>query len=410
MTIYFQTFGCRVNQAEEDIFRRRLTALGYKPAESAAKADLVIVNACSVTAKAEQKTRRYMRRLRQRPDRPVIFLTGCYLIPQAATNLWDEYIPNNRKDELPELLDKRYPPRESAAPPHTAAARRTRLPLKVQDGCDEYCSYCIIPYLRPDPVSVPLNHVIQTARKRIEEGVYELILTGINLGKYADGAKRLRDLVAALLELKGLGRLRLSSIEPPYVSSEIVALYRHPKLCRHIHIPMQSGSPQILRRMNRSDCREKIGELIKHLKHQHPSMSVGTDLIIGFPGETREDMDASLELLSMGFNAFHLFPYSKRRGTKAASMRHHVDASVIKQRFHEAVKLTSSRRKNYLENLIGRTVEVVLERPITSTLWRGTASELVPVCVSGIPEPTAMVRARVKSADEQSCLQADVIK
>ncbi|MEC4272395.1 tRNA (N(6)-L-threonylcarbamoyladenosine(37)-C(2))-methylthiotransferase MtaB [Adlercreutzia sp. R25] len=342
--------GCKVNRVEADLFERLLAERGGIPVPESA-ADLIIVNTCTVTGEAEKKTRKAVRHALSAAETAEVVVTGCAtqidastyeamgdrvtVVPKAGMALYLE-----EGAFLPQLPERSAEGAESKDPaPLLPTDGRTRIGIKVQDGCDNACTYCIVHVARGRAVSRPADEVVAEAMALAEEGVREVVLTGINLGSYDDDGTDLvelcRRLLAATADIHGPNeppcRFRIGSIEPNDVSDEFVFLLAEAegRLCRHLHLPLQSGSSKILREMARPYDAEDYRHLVDFLRAQVPSIALTTDIIVGFPGETDENFEDTCELARRcGFSKIHVFPYSKREGTPAAEREDQVEAEV----------------------------------------------------------------------------------
>ncbi|HWB00349.1 MAG TPA: tRNA (N(6)-L-threonylcarbamoyladenosine(37)-C(2))-methylthiotransferase MtaB [Pirellulales bacterium] len=367
------TLGCKVNQYESEFVRQALVGIGYRDAADGEPADLCIVNTCTVTAEGDAKSRQTIRQLAARNPDARLVVMGCY-----ATRAPDEVaaLPGvaevvTDKRELPDLLG-----RFGVVDLPTGIAEfrhRRRAYLKVQDGCLLRCSFCIIPSVRPNVVSRPVEHIVDEARRLIDNGYRELVLTGIHLGHYGVEVNRgrpkhawlrLANLVDRLAQLPGEFRIRLSSIEATEVTRELVAVMAaHPeRVCPHLHVSMQSGSDAVLRRMRRRwGARRFIDRCrLTTLALDRPAFT--TDVIVGFPGETEAEFAETLAVCrEVGFSKIHIFPFSARRGTPAAEMPGQVPPPVIQERRERLAELEQHLRDVYYRSLRGSRLQVLVE-------------------------------------------------
>lgn len=355
MKVFFDSIGCRLNQSEIEKFASQFRAAGHEVVASAAEADLVVINTCSVTVEAASDSRQKIRQA-ARAGAGQIVLTGCWstLEPQAAAELpgVGRLIPNSEKDDLASAVlgVETFDLEPLARQPLPGVHQRTRAFLKVQDGCDNLCTYCVTRLARGAGRSVSVEQVLDDARFAVAGGARELVLTGVHLGSWGremNPPARLQDLIAALLAWGGMQRLRLSSLEPWEIDPELIELWRDPRLCRHLHLPLQSGSQSVLRRMLRKTELPEFARLIQQFRAAAPGMAITTDLIAGFPGETEEEFQAGLDFVRrMDFAGGHVFPYSARPGTSAARMTGQVPHPLRRQRAAalRAVLAESSRR------------------------------------------------------------------
>lgn len=358
--------GCKVNRVESDRFEAVLRARGFQE-RTEQGAHVVVVNTCTVTGEAEKKTRKAVRRaLRQNP-RATVYVTGCAAVMDAATyQAMDERVRVLAKPDLLEELQ--YPTGEHLSLSPAPSADRVRVGVKVQDGCDNACTYCIVHVARGAARSVAADEVIARCCSLVEEGVPEVMLTGINLGAYEHEGRGLPDLLKRLLEEVPWGsssRMRLSSLEPQDVTEELAGVIARSRglICRHLHLPLQSGSSRVLHQMGRRYDREGFAATVALLRELLPSLSLTTDVIVGFPGETEEDFQATLDLCQeAAFSKIHVFPYSLRAGTPAAVRTDQIPFTVKQERARVLRTLSDELRHLDLVGRLGSRERVVVER------------------------------------------------
>ena len=400
-TFAFVTFGCKVNQYESQALRERFSRKGLTEVEPDSGADLFVINTCTVTETASGEAMRTVRKLARRHPFAVITVTGC-----AADSHKQEFLglPGVRRvvthDEKASLCDD---PRLSAG--DTAPSifnlsisrfdRHTRAFLKVEDGCDLNCSFCIIPKVRGTAVSRPLESAVDEARRLVDHGYKEIVLTGVHLGSYGkDVAQRslLPDLVERLLAIRGLARLRLSSIEANEISDPLIALMAsEPRFCPHLHLPLQSGDDEVLRAMRRRYNRRQYLAACERVAERVADPSFTADVIVGFPGETAEQFDNTMEVCRrVGFSRIHIFPYSRRRGTDAALLPD-LPGRVKKERLRRLETLAAELTDRYASRFLGREVEVLVEAD------GGYTERYLKARVAGAPN--TIVRARVERVE-----------
>lgn len=367
------TLGCKVNQYETEFVRQGLHRIGYRDAERDEAADVCVVNTCTVTSEGDAKSRQVIRRLaRQNPDSRIVVM-GCYATraPAEVAGLPGVAEVVTDKRELPDLLG-----RFGVADIPTGIdgfAGRKRAYIKVQDGCLLRCSYCIIPMVRPQLTSRPLEHLVDEVQRMVRAGHREVVLTGIHLGHYGvdwnrkkpkDQWIRLADLVERLAELPGEFRIRLSSIEATEVTRELIdVLARYPRrVVPHLHVCLQSGSDPVLRRMRRRWSTRMFLDRCELIRERLDQPALTTDVIVGFPGETDADFERTVETCRRaGFSKIHVFPFSPRRGTPAAEMEDQVPADVRSQRVAELMRVEAELRAEYFQTLVGRRVELLVD-------------------------------------------------
>lgn len=364
------THGCRTNQYESQAFQDQLVQMGYQKAEGDEVADLCIVNTCTVTESADSHSRHSIRQLaRENPDTELV-VTGCYAErnPQEIRQMdgVSHLISNLEKDKLLQLV---LPNEEIPEFSIKQFDAHTRAFLKVQDGCNSYCSYCIIPYVRGRSRSRSLQEILDEANTLIASGFKEIVLTGINIGDFdgnpAQGEPpvRLADLVRAMDQLPGLERLRVSSIDPDEVDEDLAdAILNGKTTCPSMHIVLQSGSNVVLKRMNRKYTRQQFFESYEVLKKKNPRFTLTTDVIVGFPGESEFDFNETLDVMEkVKFAKVHMFPFSKRPRTRAAIMPNQIPSDVIKTRKEILLRAAEKHSFELREQFIGQHAIVLTE-------------------------------------------------
>ena len=353
LTVKFFTLGCKANQYDTQSIRERFLSKGFQEAKGCRQPDYFLVNTCTVTSGADQKSRNIIRRCIQATPRAQVIVTGC-LVEKDWSQL--------KKIKGISLIVKKsfFPEKISSFSQHTRAF------LKIQDGCSNFCTYCKVALVRGRERSKKLKQILQEARQLVACGYKEIVLTGICLGAYgrSSGVKvTLVDVVTSLEKIKGLSRIRLSSIEVGDVSSELIKyMQRSKKLCRHLHIPIQSGDNHILKLMNRKYSREKYENLIARLKANIPGISVTTDCLIGFPGETEDSFQNTVDLVKKIMPLkVHIFPYSIRPHTAAAKFKGLVNPKTIRLRCNQLAQVAKECRKKFMQESLGRNTRVLIE-------------------------------------------------
>ena len=388
------TLGCKVNQYETQFIREGLLGIGYQQAEDSEPADLCIVNTCTVTNEGDSKSRQIIRRMhRKNPDARIVVM-GCYATraPEEVAELPGvaEVITNKR--ELPDVLSRfgvvDIPNGISGL------SNRHRAYVKVQDGCLLKCSYCIIPAVRPEMYSRPMADILQEVRRLVDRGYREIVLTGIHLGHYGvdfnqgkpkQDWTRLSRLVREICEIDADFRVRLSSIECTEVTRELIEVMQQcpQKVCPHLHICVQSGSDAVLRRMKRRWTSRHIVDRCNLVKDSLDRPALTTDLIVGFPGETEQEFQQSLDTCrEIGFSKIHMFPFSARKGTPAAEMDNQITKSVKSQRGKVVAELQSECRRAYAESLINARLRMLVEDVSDEGVISGTVCRYLPTRVS----------------------------
>ena len=392
MKVAICTLGCKVNQYESQAMEQELLRRGYELAEFDGPADAYIINTCTVTAVSDKKCRNLIRRARRRAPESVVAVCGCYAQtdPQAVARLGVDLVSGSagRMDFLDRLeeqlhhrcgqvmaVDEALSRRQFEHLPAGGQVGRTRAMLKVEDGCVNFCSYCIIPYARGPVRSLSLEAAEEQAKGLREAGYRELMITGIEIsswGRDLPGRPELMDLIEAVCQAVPGLRIRLGSLEPRTITPEFcrraAAL---PNLCPHFHLSLQSGCDATLARMNRKYDSARYYESVKLLRDAFSNPGITTDLIVGFPQETEEEFGQTLEFIrKCGFSAMHIFPYSRRPGTPAADMAGQIPKVVQEERVHRAMEAAEEMKEAYLENMVGQTVSVLFEEE-RDGLWQG---------------------------------------
>lgn len=401
--------GCKVNAYETEAMQEMLEKAGYEIVPFKEGADIYIINTCTVTNIADRKSRQMLHRARKMNPDAIVVAAGCYVQAQAEKQEIDPCIDivlgNNRKKDLITVLEEYQKnkaedtcleevedisrTREYEPLSLTRPGDHTRAYIKVQDGCNQFCTYCIIPYARGRVRSRTVEDVIREVRSLAENGYREVVLTGIHLSSYGidfDGERHLLELIRAVHEVDGISRIRLGSLEPGIVTEEFAeAIAALPKMCPHFHLSLQSGCDATLKRMNRrytsGEYYEKCQILRKYF--DHPALT--TDVIVGFPGETEEEFRQSMEFVDkVDFYETHIFKYSKREGTKAAVMEGQVSEQVKARRSALMISLGEKKRKAYEESFAGKEVEVLVEEPAViegRTVQTGHTKEYIKIAL-----------------------------
>ena len=419
MRIAIYTLGCKVNQYETQAMEQELTRRGHEIVPFDGAADAYIVNTCSVTAVSDKKSRQMIRRCRKLNEHAVVAACGCYVQTHSdeAAGLGLDLIAGTgdrmafldlleqaaREKEPLTLLDDALHRRAFEVLPAGGMAERTRAMLKVEDGCVNFCTYCIIPYARGPVRSLPKAEAVAQTRRLREEGYRELVITGIEISGWGHDLKNgetLIDLLEAVSEAAGEMRLRLGSLEPRTITEEFCRrAARLPNLCPHFHLSMQSGCDGTLRRMNRKYDTARFYESVSLLRQYFDRPAVTTDLITGFPGETEEEFAQTLAFIEKcGFAAMHIFPYSVRPGTKAAAMPDQCTAAVKERRTARAAETAERMKQAYLHGCVGQTYPVLFEQE-KGGLYVGHAPNYCQVGVRGEDLHNAVRNVEIEALD-----------
>ncbi|MFP3898469.1 MAG: tRNA (N(6)-L-threonylcarbamoyladenosine(37)-C(2))-methylthiotransferase MtaB [Dehalococcoidia bacterium] len=386
----FYTLGCKLNQAETETLVNRFAQSGFQVVSPTDTADICIANTCTVTHVADRKSRHWLRLARRTNPRALIIATGCYAQRRAQdlARLADLVVDNREKEHLLDLvqalsLEQGGPidgkTKQSQIP---SAAGRTRSLAKVQDGCHSPCAYCIVPKVRPVEYCRPVAAVVEEVKQKVALGYKEVVLTGTKVGSYRNGRSRLSDLVQLILGSTGIQRLHVSSLQPSEISPEFLALWQDERLCRHLHLALQSGSEALLRRMMRSYSLEQYERALDLIRSMIPAVAITTDIMTGFPGESDQEFEQSYSFCRQAdFANIHVFPFSPRPGTTAATMSHQVEDSLKEERTQRMLELSRSSRRSFCERFLGGTMPVLWEKetPPRSGTYSGLTSNYIRV-------------------------------
>lgn len=423
-TFAIWNFGCKVNQEEGGALASLFADRGWQRAEATESPALIIINTCTVTQTADKKARNLIRRLREQHPAAILAVCGCYA-QRAATEI--AAIPGvdiiagvEERAHLPELAE-RYAAEKGGLlaavgdiaqadkfRPIAAASSqsRARAYLKIEDGCDQFCRYCIIPHVRGPVRSLPLAQALALAQALVADGHAEIVLSGIHIGAYGRDLGPGEDLPALLQRLcglDGLERLRLGSIEPQQFSEQLLAVIAaQPKICRHLHIPLQSGSDRVLAAMGRRYGTQQYAALLARLRVLLDDPAITSDVMTGFPGESGDDHQDSLRFCrQMGFAGLHIFPYSRRQGTPAAQLPGQVRQAEKARRAAQLAEVAATGRAAYMRRWLARELEFLAEERVEladGIYWRGHSGNYLPLLLAGSGHPGAgLIRVRAES-------------
>ena len=394
MKVAVFSLGCKVNIYESEFVINLLKENGYTIVDFDDDADIYIINTCSVTNESDKKSRKMINRAKKNNKDAIVIVMGCYSQVNADSINADIILGNKDKSKIIEIIEEYKNTKENKKIIYDLAKvdfekmeitkfeNHTRAFVKIEDGCNAFCSYCIIPYVRGRIRSKAFNDVISEVTKLVEDGYKEIVLTGIHTGKYGiDIGTSLEELLEELVKIPNIYRIRLSSIEINELTSGIIKLLKENKvMAKHLHVPLQSGSDKILKLMNRRYNKETFLNIISVLK-EIPDISLTTDLIVGFPNEGEEEFNETISTLKeIGFTKIHTFPYSKRKGTPAADMDNQVDSRIKKERVHEILKLSNESEEKYYKSKIGKVYDGVVELHSSNEVVAHTTN-YIPVIV-----------------------------
>lgn len=381
--VAFITLGCKVNQYETNAMVQQFLQKDYEIVEPTDEADIYIVNTCTVTNMSDRKSRQMLRRVKELNPEAIVVACGCYVqVAKEDIEKIDEIdlvLGNNEKKEIVKIVEaykeknRKHSEMEDVMQQkeyvelgEITYTEKTRAVIKVQDGCDRFCSYCIIPYARGRVRSRKAEKVIAEIEKIAQEGIQEVVITGIHIASYGKDFKqeyRLIDLLEEINQIKGIQRIRLGSIEPLLITEEFVnRLSKLEKICHHFHLSLQSGCDETLKRMNRRYTTQEFQEIVKRLRKSYKDVILTTDIIVGFPQETQEEFEKTYQFLQeIKFYKMHIFKYSPRKGTKAAQMAEQIDGKIKEERSQKLIELSNKNQKEYNKEYIGKEVEVLFE-------------------------------------------------
>lgn len=401
MKVAFYTIGCKLNQYETEFIRELFEEEGWEVVDFKERADVYVINTCTVTSKADSKARQSIRQARKRNPDSLIVAVGCYcqVFPDAVKEAGADVIigvPN--KTEVLEKVKEAFEKREKLVVvrqdfgdfvpmPVKKFSGYSRAFIKIQDGCDMRCSYCIVWKARGPSRSAPLRFVIDEAKRLVNEGYEEVVLTGTNIGDYGkEFGVDLIELLERLTEIEGLKKIRLSSIEPVNLNKRLIEyIAKNEKVCRHLHIPLQSGSDRILKLMGRRYTSQDIKGILDEIFSRIPYVGVGLDVIVGFPTETDDDFIKTYRLIEeYPIFYMHIFSFSPRPGTIAFNLKPRVRPDIIKKRWEELNELKARKKQEFVSKFIGKDIVGVVEsRPYNDKYWSGISENYIPLLIEG---------------------------
>ncbi len=419
MKVGIYTLGCKVNLYESEYVRSLLEKANYEIASFEDICDVYIINTCTVTNQSDAKDRKIIRSaIRRNPDACIVVM-GCFIEANQDLEIpgVDIYIGNKDKGKVVEFIEEWMKKRETLRKNYkgrdipfedmeiTKFEGRTRAFVKIQDGCDNFCSYCIIPFVRGKCRSKDFKSVLEEIKNLVEKGYQEIVLTGIHTGNYGrDIDTDFAHLLKEIVKIKGLFRLRISSIEITELNEDVLAVLKNSNvIVDHLHIPLQAGCDKILKSMNRKYDKAYFKKKVEEIRSIRPTISLTTDIIVGFPGETEEDFLETMDFAKeIQFAKIHVFPYSKRSGTKAAMMSNQVDERVKKERAKRLGDLSKELEDTYLKSFMGKKVEVLIETNQEGYSY-GHTSNYMKVKVKGIYASETILSVTIQSVDNAVC-------
>jgi threonylcarbamoyladenosine tRNA methylthiotransferase MtaB len=403
MTVFFHTLGCKVNQYESEEMLEALSAKGFSAVSDPAQADIIVINSCTVTAESDRKSRQSVRHLKSKNPDAIIVLTGC--MPQAYSEKTqalpeaDIVLGNKTNYMLADAIDEYLKKRERIirVEPHRANEplkscginrfeERTRAFLKIEDGCNRFCSYCAIPYARGRVRSKPVKDIVSEASALAKNGFVEIVLVGINLSAYGSdlNGQSFPEAVRAVSDIPEVKRVRLGSLEPDHITDEVIKeLSQVEKLCPQFHISLQSGSNNTLERMNRHYTADEYYSLCQKLRSTFDGCTLTTDIMVGFSGETEADFSETVEFVKkVGFEKVHIFPYSVREGTRAAQLGDRITKDEKARRAKILADVCNKIRSDYLLSCTGKSFDILVEQKLPDGFLFGYTANYIPVRIS----------------------------
>ena len=401
--VAFYTLGCKVNQYETEAMLELFEKEGYEKAETEDYADVYVINTCTVTHMSDRKSRQYIRRMKKKNPDAIIAVVGCYsqVSPEEILSI-DEVnlvMGTNDRKKIVEEVKKIDASRKVSTVDDIMKVKafeeieinktngKTRAFMKIQDGCDRYCSYCIIPYARGRVRSRDLESIVKEVENLASNGYKEVVLTGIHVASYGKDIKetdiKLLDVIKQINDIEGIERIRLSSVEPILFTDEFVeAVSAMDKVCPHYHLSLQSGCDETLKRMKRRYTTEEYKTIVDRLRAAIPNVSITTDVIVGFPGETNEEFDKTYEFLKdIELTHMHIFKYSPRKGTPAATMENQVDPSTKHERSEKLLQLNEENFKKFGQKMLDKEFNVLFEQKVGDNKFEGLTENYVKVIV-----------------------------
>ena len=379
-SVTVETLGCKLNQAESESIARQFAAAGHSIYHPSDCADIYILNTCTVTHVADRKSRHLLRLARRRNPGALVIATGCYVerAPEELARIEgvDMLLGNEEKSHLAQVLEQEgLLTIAPAINPWTML--RTRSLVKIQEGCNQFCSYCIVPLVRGQERSLTPDQIVDEVKAKAAMGYREVVLTGTQIGAYSPS---LELVMRRVLDETDVMRLRLSSLQPQDIKSQLIALWANGKLCRHLHLPLQSGSDRVLERMRRRYSVADYERAVAMIREAIPNVAITTDIMVGFPGESEEEFEESYRFCQrLGFANIHVFPYSVRPGTTAAHLPGQVPERVKKERGERMLELARESALRFRRQFLGRTIAVLWEKEIGGGVWSGLSDNYIRV-------------------------------
>ncbi len=391
--VSFKTLGCRLNQYETDALVTQFHQAGYQVVDKASVADITVINTCTVTNQSDQKSRNTINQAARKNKGGMVVVTGCMANnhkEQLEANEKITYVVDNeRKSQIVSLVDAHF--RGELIHPETYSgdvfgfeavdqSLHTRTSIKVQDGCDNFCTYCIVPSVRGRAVSRPLDQILDNVKRVVDNGFKEIVITGVNIGRYNYQKYNIEKAVEKIADLPGDFRIRISSLEPDGFGPDFHKIFEHPKMAPHLHLCIQSGSDPILLKMRRMYTAGSFMEIIEKFRKHMPDFNFTTDVIVGFPGESDADFSETARLSREAmFSHIHTFRYSRRKGTRADRLENQLEEKIKSERSEVIRKISEKNRLSYMEFMLGKEQRVLIEKVGSKRLAHGYGEHYLPV-------------------------------
>ena len=391
--VSFKTLGCRLNQYETDALVTQFHQAGYEIVEFTKTADITVINTCTVTNQSDQKSRNAINQAARKNTGGLVVVTGCmannHKTQLEANEKITYVVDNERKSQIVSLVDSHF--KGEVIHPQSIhgdvfgfetvdQSLHTRTSIKVQDGCDNFCTYCIVPSVRGRAVSRPLDMIVDNVKRVVDNGFKEVVITGVNIGRYEHENYNIEKAIEKIAELPGDFRIRISSLEPDGFGPDFYKLFQHPKMAPHLHLCIQSGSDPILLKMRRMYTTRTFMEIIEKFRKHMPDFNFTTDAIVGFPGESDNDFHQTVHLVEEAqFSHIHTFRYSRRKGTRADRMEDQVEERIKSERSEVIRKISEQNRLRYMNLMLGKKQRVLVEKVTRGTVAEGYGEHYLPV-------------------------------
>ncbi len=391
--VSFKTLGCRLNQYETDALVTQFHQAGYQVVDFSQPADISVINTCTVTNQSDQKSRNMINHAARKNESGLVVVTGCmannHKEKLEANDRITYVVDNKRKSQMVSLIDAHFKGemihpdayREDVFGFETVdQSLHTRTSIKVQDGCDNFCTYCIVPSVRGRAVSRPLNQVLDNVKRVVDNGFKEIVITGVNIGRYEESGLNIEKAIEKIVELPGDFRVRISSMEPDGFGPDFHNLFAHPKMAPHLHLCIQSGSESILLKMRRMYTARSFMDIISSFRKHIPDFNFTTDVIVGFPGETEEDFRQTVERVKEArFSHVHTFRYSRRRGTRADRMEEQLEERIKTERSEVIRQISEENRMDYMRTMLQKKQRILIEKVDRKGIAHGYGEHYLPV-------------------------------